>query len=411
MTSKPSAHHAEADWFAQCKELVGAMGVERLWPSISWGIVDGHGLVVTSSTGAVSGGEPPNADTVYRIASMTKSFTAAAVLSLRDEGVLRLDDDILEHAPELAGVIGPTTDNGPIRLHHLLSMASGLATDNPWADRHLDITDEELDAVAGDAPVFAVPTGTAFEYSNLGYGLLGRIVKRASGRPLQDIITERLLKPLKMTRTTWTKPEHSDWARPYVKEDGAFRADDIAPLGDGQFAPIGGLWSTVPDLARWMSWLDDANVPRDDSDDGPLQRASRREMQQMHRYSRLENVKGRTTAVGYGFGLAVADDPLHGRLISHAGGLPGYASDMRWIAGRGLGVVALANVTYAPVTTLTARLLDVVAASDLAPAPAAFTSPTVDRAGRQLLALLSDWENDAAAELFADNVALDQSLT
>ncbi len=106
--------------------------------------------------------------------------------------------------------------------------------------------------------LFAVPTGTRFEYSNFGFAVLGRVVERASGRRIQDVVDEELLAPLGMTETTWVQPAHDDWARPMRWADDAF-ADELTPLGDGLIAPMGGLWTNVVDLARWVAWLDDAH--------------------------------------------------------------------------------------------------------------------------------------------------------
>ena len=88
---------------------------------------------------------------------MTKSFSAAATLWLRDAGVLRLDDPIGVYAPELAQLRSPTSDAPPITVRDLLSMTSGLATDDPWADRHLDLTDDGFDAIIAESPVFRGP--------------------------------------------------------------------------------------------------------------------------------------------------------------------------------------------------------------------------------------------------------------
>ncbi|TPW12728.1 MAG: beta-lactamase, partial [Acidimicrobiaceae bacterium] len=106
------------------------------------------------------------------------------------------------------------------------------------------------------------------------------------------------------------------------------------------------------------------------------------------------------------------EDDVHGRIVGHSGGLPGYGSNMRWIAGRRIGVVALANVKYAPMGELTLRMLDVLGDHDALP-------PVAERAGRQSLAdlerfakllvdLLAGWTDEAADALFADNVGLDE---
>ena len=161
----------------------------------------------------------PNEHTVFRIASMTKSFTAASILILRDRGLLRLDDIVADIAPEFAAVVGPTSDSPPITIRHLLSMAGGMATDDVWADRHLDISDDELDVLLGDGATFAWTPGVHGEYSNLGFAMLGRIILRVSGQRPQDFITEHLLRELAMDRTTWVQPDHDEWARPYEVVD------------------------------------------------------------------------------------------------------------------------------------------------------------------------------------------------
>ncbi len=377
-------------------------------PSLTWGVVADGRLVASGSCGARDDGELPTSDTVYRIASMTKSFTAATVLALRDEGVVRLDDPVTVHAPELAGFRGPTTDAPAITIGDLLSMGSGLATDDVWADRHLDLTDDELDTIAATGACFAQPTGTAFEYSNLGFAILGRVVRNATGTRVQDQVATRFLGPLGMSRTTWVRPEHDDWARPYRWQDDA-PLPELPPVADGELAPMGGIWSTVSDLARWVEFLGDAFPARDGLDDGPLCRASRREMQQLRRYAGLRTIADVTAPNGYGYGLLLRDDPTLGTVCGHSGGLPGYGSNMRWIVDRRIGVIALANVTYAPMAELTMRMLYALdTAGALPPASVRPVPHALDTAVRRLVSLLHEWDAGTAAALFADNVDLDE---
>ena len=129
--------------------LVAEYAEQHHCPTIAWGVVGDGALASTGSVGDV------DEHTVYRIASMTKSFSAAATLWLRDAGALRLDDPIERHAPELWSLRSPIGDVPAITIRDLLSMTSGLATDDPWADRHLDLTDAEFDTIIAAGAVFA----------------------------------------------------------------------------------------------------------------------------------------------------------------------------------------------------------------------------------------------------------------
>ena len=145
---------------------------------------------------------------------------------------------------------------------------------------------------------FAAAPGTVFEYSNLGYGILGQVVEAAAGRRLQDYVSRHFLTPLGMADTIWEAArarQGARLARPYRVVDGV-AIPDAEPLGDGAIAPMGGLWSTVADLAVWVAFLADAFPPRDGADDGPLRRASRREMQQVTRSIPAALVRERWTA-------------------------------------------------------------------------------------------------------------------
>ncbi len=380
-------------------------------PDLAWGVVLDGRLALTGSAGRDPARRRPSSQTVFRIASMTKPFTAATVLRLRDDGVLALDDPVPE-GPTL-----PTADSPPITLRHLLSMQSGLTSDDPWADRHLDITPGELDGVLAGAR-FACPPGTAFEYSNLGYGAIGRAVQRITGRRMQDLVDELLLAPLGLGRTTWVRPADDDWARPHRVEDGRAIVD-AEPLGDGSLAAMGGLWSTVEDLAAVVNWFDDAFPPRDDIDVGPLRRSSRRQQQQVQRASAvdhtaatgdgLDHVPERIDGGGYGFGLQVIHDQRFGHIAGHSGGLPGYGSNMRWLPGRRVGAIALANTTYAPMRLLTRRMLEVLDDHGLVPAPVAVGDAMLRDVAERLVTLLGEWRDDVADLVFADNVGADES--
>ncbi len=389
---------------AALQELSDATARDEHVASISWGVVADGQLTEFGHTGELHDDLPADEAAVYRIASMTKSFTAAIVLRLRDEGVWQLDDPVARHAPELATVVGPA-GSAPITLRQLLSMTSGLATDDAWADRHLDITADEIDVIYAAGPTFAHAPNAAYEYSNLGFGMLGRTVFRATGKRVQEHITERLLQPLGMHDTSWVKPDHDHWARPHRWQDGEVTRDWPTPIGDGEIAPMGGLWTTVSDLAKWVAWFDD-----NESDVG-LSMASRREMQRIHTFIGTSTVAGRTCSAGYGFGLNLRLDPGLGTIVSHAGGLPGYGSSMRWLAGKQLGVIALGNSTYAPMSTLTMKMLETLLDDGAVPTLTTPVSAPLAAAAEGLVALLNDWRDDVATALFSDNVVLDEPFS
>ena len=255
-------------------------------PGVAWGVVRDGALSHAGGAGTIRDGEDrrPDADSVYRIASMTKSFTATAVLLLRDEGRLGLDDPVGTHVPALAGWAPPTADSPAITIRHLLTMSAGLATDDPWGDRQQGLALDAFERFLASGPPFAWPPGTTFEYSNLGYGILGRVVTAAGGQEYGDLVRDRILGPLGMTSTAYHAADvpEARLAHGYVRRDGALIREGSDPYG--ALASMGGVFSSIRDLARWVAGFLDAFPARDDPEGGhPLRRASRREMQQAHR--------------------------------------------------------------------------------------------------------------------------------
>ena len=387
-------------------------------PAIAWGLIHDGELIAARGLGTLRVGEDtqPDQDSVFRIASMTKSFTGAALMSLVVDGAVRLDEPVATYVPELAGWRGPTTDSPPLTVRHLASMEPGLPTDDPWADRHLDLSPEGMDALIDAGVSFTWTPGVSFEYSNLGWGLIGRVIERVAGVRPQELVGDRFLGPLGMHDTTWTRPPGTNVAEPHRWQDGTWAAEP-EPLGDGTIAPMGGLWSTVADLARWVTFFCDAYPPRDDPDDGPLARWARREMQQPRRMDAIEEVRtrpsgpARSVAYGYGIGLSMRLDPRLGTIVTHSGGLPGYGSHMRWLPDRKVGVVALSNVTYGDMGWACAEALELLADVDALPeAPEQAASPSLRAAAARAVDLVNRWSDDDARALFADNVELDDPL-
>ena len=140
---------------------------------------------------------------------MTKSFTAIAILKLRDQGKLSLDDKAEKYVPELKQLLYPTSDSPPVTIRHLLSHSEGFPEDNPWGDRQLADTDEQLSKMITGGVPFSNAPGIAYEYSNYGFAILGRIVanvtdssNRSRSAAYEKYVTENILKPLGMSGTT-----------------------------------------------------------------------------------------------------------------------------------------------------------------------------------------------------------------
>jgi CubicO group peptidase (beta-lactamase class C family) len=390
---------------------------ERGVPGMAWGVVRDGRLVHSGGAGTVSqlDATTPTADHVFRIASMTKSFTAATILLLRDEGRLRLDDPVADHVPGLAAWRPYAADAAPVTIRDLLTMSGGLATDDPWGDRQQGLPLDAFERLLAEGPSLALPTGVAFEYSNLGYGILGRVITSAADREYRDVVRERLLVPLGMASTSYLEEEVPEGRlmHGYVR-----RGDDLVREGRdgyGALASMGGVFSTVRDLAAWVAGFLDAFPSRSDPEGPhPLRRSSRREMQQGHRPTGLlipghaPDQAPAARAGAYGFGLEVAPDLELGTVISHSGGYPGFGAHMAWHPATGLGVIALASLRYAPMRPAANDALRDLVLADIAPRRRPVPLPATERAVEAVDRLLDAWDDAAADSLFAMNMDLDE---
>ncbi|HSZ41700.1 MAG TPA: serine hydrolase domain-containing protein [Trebonia sp.] len=426
-------------------------------PGLAYGIVAEGRLVHSAGFGTrIASGAAPDADTVFRIASMSKSFTATAVLLLRDAGLLALDDPAEKYVPELASWPPVTADADRITIRHLLTMTAGFPTDDPWGDRQQGLPLPAFGALLAGGLSFNWAPGTRFEYSNLGYATLGRVITAASGVPYDEFVRTRVMGPLGMMRTAYTAEEFGGVSAPaggpagpvpaaaanlaqgYRRGGDGWEAVPFEPYG--AFAPMGGVYSTVRDLATWVSGFAAAFPPgasgaQAGEDPHPLRRASRREMQLPQAVTgwrspdRLPGGPSGSPAY-YGFGLFVDEDPGLGRTVGHSGGYPGFGSNMRWHPATGVGVVALGNGTYCNTSGLTAQVLRAVVPASasyhvaLAPSKSARAGsgagtgtgaaaqpggpwPETEAARAAVNELLRNWDDVAADALFAPNVAWD----
>lgn len=210
------------------------------------GAVARDGRTVWSAGRSCVDGHAPDADTQYRIGSITKCFTAVLVLRLRDEGLLDLADPLERHLPG--------TGVGEVTIAQLLGHGAGLAAEAPapWWERTPGTTRPELADVLGEQPVLH-PAGRLHHYSNPGYTLLGSLIEAVRGASWEEVLRREVLEPLSMHRTT---------VRPVAPAAGGFAvhpwADAILPEPAedlGLMAPAGQLWSTAGDLCRFGAFL------------------------------------------------------------------------------------------------------------------------------------------------------------
>lgn len=324
-------------------------------PGVSYGVVTAEGPVFIGAKGVqdLTVRRPVTPDTLFRIASMTKAFTALAVLKLRDDGKLRLDDPAEKYVPEMRRWTYPTKDSPRIRVRDLLHHVSGLVTDDPWGDRQQVITEAEFTAMIKQGVPFSRPVQSRHEYSNYGYALLGRIVARASGMSYRRYVERTLLTPLGMTSSGFEVADAPMERRAigYRWENGAWAEEPT--MRDGAFNAMGGLQVSANDYAKWVAFLLSAWPPRDDADTGPVKRATVREMAQGLSFVTVAQRSGKSgaeacrQAAAYAMGWRVAQDCDLGLTLAHGGGYPGYGSHVMLMPEFGVAVFALANRTYA----------------------------------------------------------------
>ena len=390
-------------------------------PGLAYGVALDGELIHAGGCGLrdLAAGAPPDADTAFRICSMTKSFMAMTVLSLRDEGKLDIDAPLAEVAPDLRALADAGPDAPVLTARHLLTMDAGLPQDDPWADRLMaeDGAWVERELFARGATRSRAP-GTHFEYSNYSWAALGRVVATVTGQRFQDVVNERVLRPLGLGSTVWSAGDlpPQQVATGYRPAGESFTAE--VPLSDGgDFAALGGLYSSVRDLARWSGVFLSAEPPRDALENAPVSRATLREMQRARSAFRpsvewpsLGSPPG-VVAGGYGYGLMIWHERDGQRHVGHPGGLPGYGTLMRWVPELGLSAILLANVTYAKCEEPVRRALELVAREAALPRRTVRVDPGLLAARDAVDGLVERWDDAAAARLFTGNVDLDRPLS
>jgi CubicO group peptidase (beta-lactamase class C family) len=382
-------------------------------PGISFGIVVDNELVVSSSTGIINidSKSPAKTSSSFRIASMTKSFTAMGILKLRDEGKLSLEDPVSKFIPEMNGITYLTADAPTITIKNLLTMTAGFPEDNPWGDRQLhQPATMLLDLIKDDLSLSNVPS-YGYEYSNTGYAMLGEIISRVSGTSYQSYLKSNVFEPLGMHETYWEidNVPKEQLAIGYRWEKEQWRLEPM--LHDGSYGAMGGLITSIDDFSKYVSLHLSAWPPRNDKDNGPVKRSSLREMQtpQFSRlYANSKNIQGDPCARinGYGYGLSITKECDELVRVSHGGALPGFGSNYMFFPEYGVGIMAFCNLTYTtpwPLSKIRSLLFD-----ELEIQPRALpVSDILIKRKAQVIEMVQNWDEELEASILAENFYLD----
>ncbi len=387
---------------------------ERKIPGMVWGVVIDGRLAHVESVGVRdrSSGAPVTAGTAFRIASMTKSFTALAILKLRDEGKLSLEDPVSKWLPEFARMQLPTRDTAPLRIRQLLSHSAGLPEDNPWGDQQLSATDGDLTEWLGRGIPFSTPPGTRYEYSNYAFGLLGRIVTKAAGVPYEKYVRAEILAKLHMDASTFDFSQVPPGNRAVgyrLQPDGTYLEE--APLPQGAFGSAGGLLTTASDLGKYVAFHLSAWPARDDPETGPVRRDSVREMSHMWTPSNLTAGRSGGTLQaaesGYGYGLRISTDCRFEHIVGHGGGLPGFGSYMAWLPDYGVGMFAMATLTYAGPSEPISQAWDILLKTGGLQKRELPPSPILSQMRDHIVNLWTSWDDAEAKQIASMNLFLD----
>ncbi|MEU7045724.1 serine hydrolase domain-containing protein [Streptomyces varsoviensis] len=309
------------------------------------GVVVREGKTVWSGGWGEVDGWAPDADTQYRIGSITKTFIAVLVMRLCDEGLLDLGDPLRAHLD----LDGAPPEAGEATVTQLLAHTAGLSAEarGPWWERTDGALRPELTDVFGEGAQ-PHPAGRRHHYSNPGFALLGALVERLrGGTPWHEVLRREVLEPLGMARTSPLPeaPHAQGWAvHPW--------ADVLQPepaVDTGLMGPAGQLWSTAGDLGRFAVFLLRG-------DERVLSADTLARMREPASGPRDENWQG-------GYGLGVQLTRSHGRLLfGHTGSMPGFVSALWANEAEDVAGIALANATAGPLTgAVAADLVRIVA--------------------------------------------------
>ena len=336
-----TAATAVRDVSGKFEERIAAFVKEHRLPGCAAGVVVGDELVWSGGYGYadVETKRPHDAQTLFRIASITKTFTATAILQLRDEGKLHLDDPAVAYLPELREAQSPFGLIDTVTIRRMLSHESGLMGDPPGARWFHDIYEASPEVNLSKAAEIGtrIPPNVQQKYSNLAYQLLGEIVARTGGTPYVDAIRHRILEPLGMSSTAFHPLPSGLEDRRAVPYWSRWLSDTFSPAsGLAEFpAAEGGLQSCVEDVAKWLS----AQFPVEGGPEGHRTVLSDATLREMHRPRYLEGDKWEEAwCIGW-YAVRTGETVW----IQHSGGLPGFITNACFRSKERVGAMAFLN--------------------------------------------------------------------
>lgn len=338
-------------------------------------------------------------ETLFRIGSVTKVFTATAVLQLRDAGKLRLDDPITHHLPDFK-IENPFPNAPAITVWNLLTHTAGLPREAAfpyWTDHEFPTRDEVIAAAASQTLIYS--PGTQYKYSNLGVSLLGAIIEETSGSSYKDYITEKIFQPLGMGRSTVDPPikESGELAKAYMRRrsDGSRKTMDYYEVRG--MASMGSIVSSIEDMAKFAA----LNTRQANStSDGPV--LSTATMREMHRPQWVYPSWG--GAMGLGFRIAPRDGH---NTVSHGGWIGDHRAHLLMVPDENLAVVAMTNAGDASPYTFSFEALDLFSDALATEATETVKEVQTDPAWESYLGLYSDpWGWEYRVLILGDQLAI-----
>jgi D-alanyl-D-alanine carboxypeptidase len=310
---------------------------------VTAGVVVGRQLIWSKSYGYADMEKkiPPDADTVYRIGSITKMFTALMLEQLADGGKVRLSDPVEKHFPEIKLVKGRFPDAPPITLVQLATHTSGLGREPDHKEMYVigAVADWEKTLIAALPHVrYEHEPGTRFSYSNIGFAILGAALSRAAGESYVEYVLKHIFEPLGMTHSAFERNTQMSLhlSKGYQLAEQGDAVDSETPereheTGRGYKVPNGAIYSTVGGLARFASFM---------MGQGPESVLKTASLDRFQKQMAVQADFGLDSGYGMGFEVHRRDNYI---CFGHGGNVAGYASMLLMNRAKGIGVIVFSN--------------------------------------------------------------------